>query len=81
MDILQKSAFSDVGPTVSTSLEPLTHYQNVASLILSYRYNDFGTEVLWAGVAITKFLSEVFWCTLYATLPRFCKHSKHRLRG
>ena len=35
---LQKQICRTVGPSLATSLEPLAHHQNVASLSLSYRY-------------------------------------------
>ena len=41
LDKLQKRICRTVGPRLATSLEPLAHRQNVASLGLFYRY-DFG---------------------------------------
>ena len=38
LDKPQKQIYRTVGPSLATSLEPLTHRQNVASLSLSYRY-------------------------------------------
>ena len=38
LDKLQKWICRTVGPSLATSLEPLVHYQNVASLSLFYRY-------------------------------------------
>ena len=38
LDKLQKRICRTVGPSFASSLEPLTHRQNVASLILFYRY-------------------------------------------
>ena len=37
LDNLQKQICTTVGPSLTTSLEPLAHYQNVASLNLCYR--------------------------------------------
>ena len=39
LDKLQKWICRIVGPSVATSLEPLAHCRNVASLSLSYRYS------------------------------------------
>ena len=39
MNKLQKRIYSNVGPSLATSLEPLAHCQNVTSLTLSYRYH------------------------------------------
>ena len=38
LDKLQKRICRAVGPSLATSLEPLAHHQNVASLSLFYRY-------------------------------------------
>ena len=38
LDKLQKQLRRTVGPSLATSLEPLAHHQNVASLSLFYRY-------------------------------------------
>ena len=38
LDKLQKRICRTVGPSLAASLEPLAHRQNVASLILFYRY-------------------------------------------
>ena len=38
LDKLQKVICRTVGPSLATSLEPLAHFQNVASLSLFYRY-------------------------------------------
>ena len=38
LDKLQKCICRTVGPSLAASLEPLVHYQNVASLSLFYRY-------------------------------------------
>ena len=38
LDKLQKRICSNVGPSLATSLEPLAHCRNVASLSLFYRY-------------------------------------------
>ena len=38
LDKLQKQIRSAVGPSLATSLEPLAHFWNVASLSLFYRY-------------------------------------------
>ena len=38
LDKLEKRICRTVGPTLATSLEPLAHCQNVASLSLFYRY-------------------------------------------
>ena len=38
LDKLQKWICRTVGPSLAASLEPLAHYQNVASLILFYSY-------------------------------------------
>ena len=38
LDKVQKPICRAVGPSVAASLEPLTHYLNVASLSLFYRY-------------------------------------------
>ena len=44
---LQKQICRTVGPSLATSLEPLTHRQNVTSLSLSYSYNfgKFSSEL------------------------------------
>ena len=38
LDKLQKQICRNVGPSIASSLEPLAHPRNVASLNLSYRY-------------------------------------------
>ena len=38
LDKLQKQIYGTVGPSLATSLEPLAHLRNVASLSLFYRY-------------------------------------------
>ena len=38
LDKLQKQICKTAGPSLATSLEPLTHHRNVASLRLFYRY-------------------------------------------
>ena len=38
LDKLQKQIFNTVGPSLTASLEPLAHCQNVASLSFFYRY-------------------------------------------
>ena len=38
LDKLQKRIYRTIGPSLATSLEPLAHCQNVASLSLFYRY-------------------------------------------
>ena len=38
LDKLQKQICRNVGPSLATSLEPLAHHRNVASLSLLYRY-------------------------------------------
>ena len=38
LDILQKQTCRPIGPTFATSLEPLAHHQNVASLSLFYSH-------------------------------------------
>ena len=38
LDKLQKLICRTVGPSLATSLDPLAHCQNVASLSLFYRY-------------------------------------------
>ena len=38
LDKLQKRTCKTVGPSLAACLEPLVHGQNVASLILFYRY-------------------------------------------
>ena len=38
LDKLQKRIYRIIGPSLTTSLEPLAHWQNVASLSLFYRY-------------------------------------------
>ena len=38
LDKLQKRICKTVGPSIAASLEPLMHHQNMASLILFYRY-------------------------------------------
>ena len=38
LDKLQKQIYRTVGPSLATSLEPLAHGRNVASLSLFYRY-------------------------------------------
>ena len=41
LDKLQKRICKAAGPSLATSLEPLAHCRNIASLSLFYRY-DFG---------------------------------------
>ena len=38
LDQLQKRLYKTVGPSIATSLDPLAHRRNVASLYLFYRY-------------------------------------------
>ena len=47
LDKLQKPICSSVGSSLATSLEPLAHHRNVASLSLFYRYYFVDVHLNW----------------------------------
>ena len=58
LDNLQKRICKTIGPSLATSLEPLAHRQNVASLSLFYRYYFGCGQVCLLSYQINWFINE-----------------------